>query len=75
MLNCEDAKKSLSRVTFTEDQRDRSKIAWNEGEKFLEILWETVHNKPSSELTLACRAVEQALMWHSKAVSNESKTY
>ena len=73
MTSLEDAKLSLRRVTFTEDQRARSQIAWQAGETFLEALWATAYGKPSAELTLACRAVEEAVMWHSKAISNESK--
>jgi hypothetical protein len=68
-----EAKKSLKRVTFTDDQRGRSQLAWTAAESFLDILWSTVHHQPSSELTLACRAVEEAVMWHSKALSNETK--
>lgn len=71
MKNLEEAKKSLARVTFTDEQRDRSKFVWEEAGKFLDVLWSTA--KPSAELTLASRAIEEAVMWHSKAISNESK--
>ncbi len=67
-----EAKSSLARVTFTEEQRARSQKAWLAAEKLLEVLFETA--KPSAELTLACRAIEEATMWHSKAISNESKS-
>lgn len=72
MRTLEEAKKSMARVTFTDDQRLRSQKAWIAAEKFLEVLWETVTTS-SPELTLACRAIEEATMWHSKAISNESK--
>lgn len=68
-----EAKSALARVTFSEDQRSRSQFAWKEAEKLLETLWITCNDKPSAELTQACRKVEEALMWHSKAISNESK--
>jgi hypothetical protein len=71
MKTLEEAKKSLARVTFTEDQRARSQECWNAAAQVLEVMWRTA--KPSSELTLACRALEEATMWHSKAISNESK--
>lgn len=71
MMNLEEAKKSLARVTFTSDQRARSQIAWTAAELFLATLFGTA--TPSPELTLAVRAVEEATMWHSKAISNESK--
>lgn len=71
MRNLEEAKKSMARVTFNEDQRERSQIAWVAAEDFLGVMFGTA--QPSAELTLACRAVEQAVMWHSKAISNESK--
>lgn len=71
MRTLEDAKKSLARVTFNDEQRKRSQHVWNEAEKFLEVMWA---NAPASpELTLATRALEEAVMWHSKAISNESK--
>jgi len=73
MRSLEDAQRSLARVTFTEDQRERSKTAWLAADEFLKVLWKTVGDIPSAELTLACRAVEEACMWHSKAVSNETK--
>jgi hypothetical protein len=71
MRTLEEAIKSMARVTFTEDQRDRSKKAWEATQEVLKVYFETA--KPSAELTLACRALEEACMWHSKAVSNESK--
>lgn len=71
MRTLEEAKKSMARVTFTEEQRERSKLVWNEAEKFLEVLW--ANAQPSPELTLASRAIEESVMWHSKAISNESK--
>lgn len=71
MKTLEEAKKSLARVTFDEEQRERSKFLWQAAEVFLEALWKTA--KPSPELTLASRAVEEATMWHSKAISNEGK--
>lgn len=71
MKTIEEAKKSLARVTFNEDQRVRSQQAWTEAEKIIDTFFATA--KPSPELTLACRAVEEAVMWHSKAISNESK--
>ena len=71
MKTLQDAKTSLARVTFTEDQRKRSQFVWLEAEKFLEVLW--ANAQPSPELTLATRALEESVMWHSKAISNESK--
>lgn len=71
MQTIEQAKKSMARVTFTEEQRARSQAVWKEAEKFLEVLW--ANAKPSPELTLASRALEESVMWHSKAISNESK--
>lgn len=71
MKTLQEASKSFARVTFTEEQRTRSKTVWAEAEKFLKVMWDNA--KPSSELTLASRALEEAVMWHSKAVSNESK--
>lgn len=61
----------MARVTFSEEQRARSQHVWAEAEKFLEVLF--ANAKPSPELTLACRALEQSVMWHSKAISNENK--
>jgi hypothetical protein len=69
--NFEQAAKSLARVTFTDEQRQRSQLVWLEAEKFLKVLWDNA--QPSAELTLASRAVEESVMWHSKAISNESK--
>lgn len=63
----------MARVTFTEDQRARSGAAWLAAAQLLEVFWTTAHDVPSPELTLACRAIEEATMWHSKAISNESK--
>ena len=71
MTTLQEALKSLARVTFTEEQRKRSQFVWDEAEKFLKCMWDNA--EPSPELTLASRALEEALMWHSKAVSNESK--
>lgn len=71
MKTVEEAKKSLARVTFTEDQRARSTQAWEAAGQLLDTLWATA--KPSAELTLACRSLEECVMWHSKAISNESK--
>lgn len=71
MGTLEEAKKSLARVTFTEDQRSRSTLVWEKAADFLEIMWQNA--EPSAELTLASRALEEAAMWHSKAISNESK--
>ncbi len=71
MRTFEDAKKSLARVTFTDDQRVRSQFVWKQAESFLAIMWDSA--QPSAELTLATRALEEACMWHSKAISNESK--
>lgn len=71
MRTVEEASKSLARTTFTEEQRARSQHVWLEADKFLKIMWENA--KPSAELTLATRALEEAVMWHSKAISNESK--
>lgn len=71
MKTLEEAKTSMARVTFTQDQRSRSEQAWNAAAKLLETFFETA--KPSAELTLACRSLEEATMWHSKAISNESK--
>lgn len=71
MKTIEDAKKSMARVTFTDEQRERSKLVWLEAEAFLEVLF--ANAQPSAELTLACRALEECVMWHSKAISNESK--
>jgi len=71
MRTVEEAKKSMARVTFSDEQRTRSQKVWTEAEKFLEVLWA---NAPASpELTLASRALEESVMWHSKAISNESK--
>jgi hypothetical protein len=71
MNTLEGALKSLSRVTFTEEQRKRSQFVWDEAGKFLKVMWDNA--SPSPELTLASRAIEEAVMWHSKAISNESK--
>lgn len=71
MQTIEQAKKSMARVTFSDEQRARSQKVLNEAEKFLEVLWSNA--KPSPELTLASRSLEEAVMWHSKAISNESK--
>ena len=71
MRTIEEAKKSLARVTFTDEQRQRSQNVWLEAEKFLDVLWNNA--KPSPELTLAVRSLEECVMWHSKAISNESK--
>lgn len=71
MRTVEEAKKSMARVTFTEDQRERSQIAWEAVSSVLDVFFATA--KPSPELTLACRALDEATMWHSKAISNESK--
>jgi len=71
MRTLEDAKKSMARVTFTDDQRARSQKAWDATAKLLDIYFETAQASP--ELTIACRALEEATMWHSKAISNESK--
>lgn len=71
MRTLEEAKKSMARVTFDEDQRERSQEAWNAASGVLDTFFATA--KPSAELTLACRALEEAVMWHSKAISNESK--
>lgn len=71
MKTLDEAKKSLARVTFTEEQRSRSTYVWNEAEKFLVTMWNNA--KPSPELALASRALEEAVMWHSKAISNEQK--
>jgi hypothetical protein len=71
MTTFEGALKSLSRVTFTEEQRKRSQFVWSEAEKFLKVMWDNA--SPSPELNLASRALEEAVMWHSKAISNESK--
>lgn len=71
MKTIDEAKKSMARTTFTEDQRARSYEAWNAVEGVLDVFFKTA--KPSPELTLACRALEEATMWHSKAISNESK--
>lgn len=71
MKSFDEASKSLARVTFTEEQRKRSTFVWDEADKFLKTMWENA--KPSQELTLASRALEEAVMWHSKAISNESK--
>jgi hypothetical protein len=71
MKTVEEAIKSLSRVTFNEEQRARSQKAWLAAEEFLKVLFDT--STPSPELTRACRAVEESVMWHSKAISNESK--
>lgn len=72
MMDLDEAKLSLKRVTFTEEQRDRSNKVWLEAAAFLEVLF--VNARPSPELTLACRALEECVMWHSKAISNESKS-
>lgn len=66
-----EAKKSLERVTFSDEQRTRSQHVWNAAAHFLEVMW--MNAQPSPELTLACRALEEATMWHSKAISNEFK--
>lgn len=71
MRTLEEAKKSMARVNFTEDQRARSQKAWTAVEQVLDVFFETA--KASPELTLACRALEEATMWHSKAISNEGK--
>lgn len=71
MKTFEEAKKSLDRVTFTEAQRARSQHVWHEAEKLLKTFWENA--SPSPELTLASRSLEEALMWHSKAISSELK--
>lgn len=71
MKTLEEAKKSMARTTFTEDQRARSQKAWDAVSQVLTVFFETA--KPSAELTLACRSLEEATMWHSKAISNESK--
>lgn len=71
MKTLEEAKRSLARTTFTEEQRLRSQQAWMAAEKLITVFFDTA--KPSPELTLACRAIEEATMWHSKAISNESK--
>ena len=71
MRTLEEAKKSMARVNFTEDQRARSQKAWDATSKLLEVYYETA--QPSSELNIACRALEEATMWHSKAISNEGK--
>lgn len=71
MRNLDEAKKSLARITFNEDQRKRSQLMWLAAETFLKVMFETAQTSP--ELTLACRALEQATMWHAKAISNESK--
>lgn len=71
MQTVDEAKKSMARVTFNEEQRARSQHVWLAAERFLEIMWANAAASP--ELTLASRAVEEAVMWHSKAISNESK--
>lgn len=71
MKNVTEARQSLKRVTFTEEQRVRSQKVWIAAEAFLDVMWNTA--KPSPELTLASRALEEATMWHSKAISNEGK--
>lgn len=73
MRNLDEAKRSMARTTFTEEQRARSQKAWTAVERVLDTFFETA--QPSPELTLACRALEEATMWHSKAISNESKTH
>jgi hypothetical protein len=69
--NFDDAARSLARVTFDEEQRERSKKVFLAAEEFLKIMWDNA--KPSADLVLASRALEQAVMWHSKAISNENK--
>lgn len=71
MRTLQEAKKSMARVTFTDDQRARSQKVWDAAAQFLEIMWDNA--LPSAELTLACRSLEESVMWHSKAISNESK--
>ena len=71
MKSFDEAAKSLARVTFSDEQRKRSQLVWNEAEKFLKVLWDNA--QPSPELTLASRSLEESVMWHSKAISNESK--
>lgn len=71
MRTIEEAQKSLARVTFSEEQRKRSQDVWLAAGDFLKTMWGTA--TPSPELTLASRALEEAVMWHSKAISNESK--
>lgn len=71
MRTLEEAQKSMARTTFNEEQRARSQQAWHAAGEMLKVLFETA--KPSPELTLACRALEECTMWHSKAISNESK--
>ncbi len=71
MFTIESAMKSLKRVTFTDEQRARSTAVWEVAENLLQKMWKSAPSCP--ELTLASRALEEALMWHSKAISTESK--
>ena len=71
MRTLEDAKKSLSRAKLTEEQLLGLQRMQGASLEILETMFATA--KPSPELTLACRSLEEAVMWHAKAVANESK--
>ncbi len=66
-----EAKESIRRQVFNEEERARSQRVHDAAEKFLEVLWGTT--QPNAELTLASRSVEQAVMWHSKSIATEAK--
>lgn len=71
MKTLEEALKSFSRINFTQDQVERSSFVQNQAETLLVFMWDTA--QPSAELTMATRKLEEAVMWHSKAIANESK--
>lgn len=71
MRTIEEAQRALKRVTFSDEQRARSQAVFEQAEAFLAFMW--ANAKPSAELTLATRSLQECLMWHSTAIANESK--
>jgi hypothetical protein len=70
MRTLEDAKKSIKMVKLSDEQKARSQHVWEWADRFVELMWQTA--KPCPELTKATRSLEEALLWHQKAIANEN---
>ena len=69
MRTLEEAKDAIKIPKLDEEQQARSLHVFEWATRFVELMWQTA--KPSAELVKATRCLEEALMWHQKAISNE----
>lgn len=65
-MELKDAQESLTRRGLSGEQLEHMERVTRNAEMLLQVMYMGMH--PSPELTLAARKLEEAVMWHTKAL-------